>query len=471
MNVPSYEFLAFAAVVALLINVSSHPLWRRGIIATANLAFVFSFTTNAKSLAPFACMLVIGFFAMKLVERYKNQWAYLSIVAAAVVAFCWLKHYSFIPSATFLPFAYWTVGMSYVFFRVLHLIIDAAQDSLPDRVGPVAYASYTLNFLCLVSGPIQFYQDYRETEVEAPLPFDLALVVEASKRVVWGFFKVAVLSTYCWYLLNVFISRLHAADPLSRPLFGALVLLSFPVYLYFNFSGYTDFVIGVGRFMRLRLPENFDKPFASRNFLDFWGHWHMTLSNWLKTYVYSPLLLNLMRSFPQKAVQPFLGVLSYFVTFFLVGLWHGQTKEFLFFGLLQGGGVSVVKLYQIEMTRRLGRNGYRALCENEVYTALSRGLTFTWFGFTLLWFWSTWGRIGEFAHVLGLGGVIAALAIAVACASIVLWLPQIGRASRDLAIFSTPYATTAIYAGLVVLLFSITVILNAPAPHIVYKAF
>ena len=170
----------------------------------------------------------------------------------------------------------------------------------------------------------------------------------------------------------------------DRILYSALIGAIYPLFLYANFSGYTDFVIGVARLYRFELPENFDHPFTSENFITFWSHWHITLSNWLKTYVYMPLLITCMRRVPSRTAEPYFGVLAYFVTFFLVGAWHGQSTMFLFFGVLQGGGVAMNKLYQIVMTNRLSRKGYRALCNHPVYRTLSRGLTFTWFAFTLL---------------------------------------------------------------------------------------
>jgi alginate O-acetyltransferase complex protein AlgI len=91
--------------------------------------------------------------------------------------------------------------------------------------------------------------------------------------------------------------------------------------------------------LHTRLPENFDRPFSSDNFLNFWSRWHITLSEWLKTYVHNPLLLNLMRRYPSPALQTCWGVLAVFVTFFLIGVWHGQTLVFVFFGVLQGLGV------------------------------------------------------------------------------------------------------------------------------------
>jgi D-alanyl-lipoteichoic acid acyltransferase DltB (MBOAT superfamily) len=169
---------------------------------------------------------------------------------------------------------------------------------------------------------------------------------------------------------------------------GVTIVAIYPIYLYFNFSGYTDAAIGAARLFRIELPEHFDRPFTSENFINFWSRWHITLSAWLKAYVYIPLLIALMRRFESPRYEPYFGVFAFFVTFFLVGAWHGQTSKFLFFGVLQGAGVAVNKLYQIEMTTILGRRGYRLLCDNPLYRMLSRGLTFTWFAFRLLWFWS-----------------------------------------------------------------------------------
>lgn len=129
----------------------------------------------------------------------------------------------------------------------------------------------------------------------------------------------------------------------------------------------------------------------------------MTLSNWLKTYVYTPLVKALMSQFPSPHIEPLIGVAGFFVTFFLVGAWHGQTSEFLFFGVLQGGGVSLNKLYQIGMAKALGRKQHRALDANGIYRAFSRGLTFTYFTFTLIWFWSRWEQVRHLAAGLTLG--------------------------------------------------------------------
>ncbi|HEX2816883.1 MAG TPA: MBOAT family O-acyltransferase, partial [Phenylobacterium sp.] len=440
--------------------------WRSAVMLVANLGFLASFAHGPLALAPFAGFLAFGYAALWLARR-RSRFALPVLIVATLAIFFYLKRYSFIPGAILLPPIYVTVGLSYVFFRVLHLIIDTGQGALEERVGPVAYINYTLNFTALVAGPIQTFQDWRDGHEGRP---DLAALAWAGERIVVGCFKVMVASSVLDAIqAQARVQLLSGMGPLDPALQGAAVIALYPIYLYFNFSGYVDVVVGAARLMGLRLPENFDRPFVSASFIEFWSRWHITLSTWLKTYVYTPLMMSLMRRFPAPGVSSALTVMAFFVTFFLVGAWHGQTSEFLFFGVLQGGGVALNKLYQLQMTARLGRSGYRALSENAVYVALARGLTFTWFAFSLLWFWGDWRTLDRFATTLGAGDVVLALAVIWVVATIVLEVfarltdalsPRYGLAPRALAAGAMIYLT-AIYV----------LILNAAPPPVVYKAF
>jgi alginate O-acetyltransferase complex protein AlgI len=180
----------------------------------------------------------------------------------------------------------------------------------------------------------------------------------------------------------------------------------------------------------------------------------------------------LMKRFESPKLDPFFGVLTYFVTFFLVGAWHGQTSEFLFFGVLQGGGVAFNKLYQIEMARILGKKGYLRLCDNQLYCAATRGLTFAWFSFTLLWFWSDWHEIITFGYTLRAGGLAATSIVAALGAVIVLsgGIALHTRISRS-AFFSSRYVRTALISAVIVILITFNFILTSPTPQIVYKTF
>ncbi len=478
MDVPSYAFLGFAAVAVVLVNLSSAPQWRRGVLLVANVAFILLLSHDPVVLAPFAGFLAIGYACLTLMERFKKPALYVAAVAGVLFLFCWLKHYSFVPHDWFLPFTYLTVGLSYVFFRVMHLIIDAYDGALPNRVGIVSYLSYTLNFTCLFSGPIQLYGDYVKTEVQAPAPLDAAAIGEATMRIVTGFFKVSVVGAILYYVqarsMSAIVPGLGMGD---RVLYGSLVLAVYPLYLYFNFSGYTDFVIGTARFMRLELPENFRAPFMSEGFMEFWNRWHMTLSNWLKRYVYTPLLMDLMRRSTHPGMANASNVFAYFVTFFLIGLWHGQTPMFVMYGIFLGLGVSANKLYQLVMIKRMGRAGYRTLCARPLYRSASRGLNYAWFAFSLVWFWASWGQLAGLTATLGAASAAGALAVVwIVAAAILSGLAALGTRYDALRAGGVPFARsvytrTAWATAMVVLVVSVTVVLNAPAPVIVYKAF
>ena len=476
MDVPSFPFLGFAATAALLVNLSGALLWRRGVLLVANVAFLLSFIHAPPALAPFAGMLGLGYAGTKLLERSKQRFVFIGLLALSLIAFCWLKRYTFIPSSLFLTFPYATIGVSYVFFRIMHLLIDAFQDALPERVGLLSYLNYTLNFTCLVSGPIQFYQDYHRCEVERA-PLDAHSIGNALIRIIVGFFKVSIVSPLLFLVHSRAVAALSAnTSSEGRILDAAMVFAAFPTFVYFNFSGYTDFVIGVARFLRLELPENFRDPFSAKGFIDFWARWHITLSTWLKRYVYSPLLMSLMRWFPAKRVEPILGVGAYFVTFFLIGAWHGQTSAFLFFGLLQGLGVSVNKLFQIAMTERFGRVGYRELCAAPIYSSFSRGLTFMWLSFTLLCFCSTWSELAKLFALLGPVAVASSLILVLIASALTLAARELvrehGSTIRERASLTIPPPLrSAWYTTVAMVVVTIAVVLNAPAPHIIYKAF
>jgi D-alanyl-lipoteichoic acid acyltransferase DltB (MBOAT superfamily) len=274
------------------------------------------------------------------------------------------------------------------------------------------------------------------------------------------------------------IAELYQPLPTSLKLFAAFrVALLYPLFLYSNFSGYIDIVIALARLMRVRLPENFNRPFSAASVIDFWNRWHMTLSAWLKTYVYNPLLLTLMRRIPSLSMQPYIGVFCFFVTFFLIGIWHGRTSEFVVFGVLTGAGMSVNKLWQIGLTRGMGRKRYQRIADNLLYESLARGLNFVWFSFTQFWFWGDWPEIERIFSSLNAAQwlVVWLAAWLAATATLALWewlivgLVRI-KASGEPIVFNR-YVRVIFATGIGLIAFVITGLLNQPAPGIVYKAF
>ena len=478
MDSASLQFVAFGLIVAVLSNVSRSRVWRCTVLLMASLAFIASIDKSPISLMPMAGFLLLGYGCILLLQRVRTRLLGVTI-AFVVLVYVWLKKYTFLPESSFIPTPYLVLGLSYIFFRVLHLMIEAPERKTTERIGFFSYLLYTLNFATFISGPIQRYDEFaRDQFATEPIPLDAGTVGAQLERIIRGLFKVNVLAM----LLNMYredaLAQVTGPWPASFKILAALRLsLLYPLFLYCNFSGYIDIVIALARLMRLRLPENFDRPFAASSVLDFWNQWHMTLSNWLKTYVYNPLLLFLMRRFPSPGLDPFLGVLCFFVTFFLIGVWHGRTSEFIVFGIVTGGGMSLNKLWQIAMTRALGRKGYKAIAANPLYKDFGRGLNFIWFAFTLFWFWGSWKQIDSVFAALtvpewfavGLAawlGMTAVLALWEWLRTSFLSLETTEDAPLRNRYARVVYASTL---GLVVFIF--TILLNQAAPAIVYRAF
>jgi D-alanyl-lipoteichoic acid acyltransferase DltB (MBOAT superfamily) len=478
MDSASFEFVLYGLTIAVFSNLSRHPGWRSSILFIASIVFVGLLAQDPIVLLPLAAFLLLGYGGIVLLAYGRARhmkWG----VLAVVFIYIWLKKYTFLPAAIFLRFPYFTLGLSYIFFRVLHLLIESGNQDEKQNIGIGAYLLYTLNFTTLVSGPIQRYDEFAHDQFAAePIPLDSGIVGLQLERIVRGFFKVNVLAM----LLNMV--REDALGQMSQPLPPSLKLVAafrlavaYPFFLYANFSGYIDIVIALARLMRVRLPENFDRPFSASSFLDFWNRWHITLSTWLKTYVYNPLLIALMRRISSPALEPYLGVCSFFVTFFLVGVWHGRTSEFVVFGILQGGGVAINKLWQVGLANALGRKGYKNLAGKPAYVAFARGLTFSWFALTMFWFWGSWRQIDRIFAALRTPQWLAVWLAIWLCATAVLagweWLRAALfsiRTSEEPAL-TNRYVRLAFATTLALAAFVITVLLNQPAPGIVYKAF
>ena len=471
----SFSFLAFAIAVILLSNLVDRKAWRQLVLLAASLIFLW-LGTSGESLLPLAAFVGLGYIGLKLVQTGRVKTA-TPMVVGTILIYIWLKKYTFLPSSSFLRFSYSTLGLSYIFFRVIHLLVDAENDALPGPVGPIAYLIYTLNFTSLIAGPIQRYQEFHKSQKEAGRPA-VVRAGRATGRIITGFFKTNVMAVVFSAVHSGAMNRIISATLWeSRVLEGAVVIASYPFFIYCNFSGYIDIVIGIAQLIGLDLPENFDRPFSADSFIGFWNRWHITLSMWLKTYVYNPLLMTLMRRFPSESLVPVWGVIAFFVTFFLVGAWHGRTSTFLFFGVLQGLGVSMNKLYEIALAAGIGRKRMKKLTSNAFYIAVSRGLTFTWFAFTVLWFWSNWSSLEGLARAMGASAVLASLSVVLIGATVGLALWETGRATLlrikwgGQVVLTSRYTQTAWCTALALITIATGLVIRQQAPEIVYKAF
>ncbi|MFT3735048.1 MAG: MBOAT family O-acyltransferase [Rhodocyclaceae bacterium] len=479
MDIASPLFVFFALLVALCANAFPAPEARRRVMALSSAVFIVSHVDSAMALLPLALFLVLGFALVRVLQARPSTSTLVASLALVIVGFVHLKHYSFADSLPALPFIYLSLGLSYILFRLIHLMVDAAQGGLPARVGALDFFNYQCNFLSFVSGPIQRYQDYTADSAR-PLQLDDDAAAEGFTRILRGYVKLAVVSAIANHLYTILSARLGVPGPgvSMRELLPLYVATAstYVAYLYYNFAGYMDVVIGIGRLCGYKLPENFNRPFSARNFLEFWSRWHITLSDWFKVYVFNPLLGFLARRVTLAALQPFLGIAAFFLSFLLIGVWHGSTGAFLVYGLVLGGMASSNKLWQLAMARWPGKARYKSLCANPAYVALCRGMTFASFAVALTCFWCDLDRLAALSTGLGVSGAVLAFAALSVAGGALLWLgsglsaalaPLAGR----LAAWGRSQPLHGAAMGLQVLLIAVVGSFFHKAPEFVYRAF
>jgi D-alanyl-lipoteichoic acid acyltransferase DltB (MBOAT superfamily) len=478
MEAASLQFVLFGLAVALVSNFSRSRVWRSIVLMVASFVFLGLLARNPIVVLPLAGFVLLGYAGLTLLER---GWSRSSVwsVLAVIAAYIWLKKYTFLPQGSFIIHPYFTLGLSYIFFRVLHLLIETEDSREKQHIGLGSYLLYTLNFTTLIAGPIQRYDEFaRDQFALEPIALGPRVIGLQVARIIRGLFKVNVLALLLYAVQEDALAQLSQPLPSLLKLFTASKLVVvYPFFLYANFSGYIDIVIALARLMRVRLPENFDRPFSASSFIDFWSRWHITLSSWLKTYVYNPLLIALMRRIPSAALQPFLGVFCFFVTFFLIGVWHGRTSEFIFYGVLQGGGISINKLWQLGLAGAIGRKSYKQLAKNPVYIAFGRGLTFSWVALTIFWFWADWEQIDKLIAAVGMAqwlGVCLAIWIS-ATVALALWealrTSLLSVKTSDGPVLTSRYARVVLSTAMGLVVLVTTLLLSQPVPEIVYKAF
>ncbi|HUE99828.1 MAG TPA: MBOAT family O-acyltransferase [Anaerolineales bacterium] len=223
------------------------------------------------------------------------------------------------------------LGFSYIAFRLIHVLRDKQMGRLPELTLP-EFATYVVFFPSLAAGPIDRAERFaHDLQREFELTQDETFL--AGQRIFLGLFKKFVIAdTLALIALN---------DPLATQVRTAgwmwIIVYAYAFQIYFDFSGYTDIAIGIARLVGVRLPENFAAPYTKPNLTQFWNNWHMTLTQWFRSYFFNPFN-RWIRGF--KNIPAWTMILTgQIATMLLIGLWHGITLNFVLWGLWHGVGL------------------------------------------------------------------------------------------------------------------------------------
>lgn len=223
------------------------------------------------------------------------------------------------------------LGFSYIAFRLIHVLRDKQTGRLPELSLP-EFATYVVFFPALTAGPIDRVERFvKDLQKEFAFKQDELLI--AGQRIVIGLFKKFVIADI--------LALIALNDSLAAQVHSTgwmwFHLYAYTFQIFFDFSGYTDIAIGIARLVGIKLPENFLSPYTKPNLTQFWSNWHMTLTQWFRSYFFNPFN-RWMRGY--KSVPAWTMILiGQLATMLLIGLWHGITWNFILWGAWHGIGL------------------------------------------------------------------------------------------------------------------------------------
>ena len=213
------------------------------------------------------------------------------------------------------------VGISFYTFQALSYVVDVYREKVKPRKDLLSFALYISFFPQLIAGPIVQYKVIEEQLDDHPLK--KRMFADGLWLFIWGLAKKVLIANTMGEMFE--LVRQGGSGGILTAWLGAL---AFTLQIYYDFSGYSDMAIGIGRMFGFRFPKNFDAPYTSRSITEFWRRWHMTLGSWFREYVYIPLGGN--RVSVAKHIRNLL------IVWLLTGIWHGAGWNFILWGLYYG---------------------------------------------------------------------------------------------------------------------------------------
>ncbi len=331
-----FYLIFFVVVVAIYYNLPERFRWL--FLLLASVYFYMSFRPLFILLLFF--VIAIHYISGLVIDRAKSPktkavFLALTIIAAVGVLF-YFKYTNFVvdnlnsllssldvslhlrPLTILLP-----VGISFYLFKSLGYAIDVYRKKQRPEKNVGRFALFVSFFPLITAGPIE-RAGTQLVQIRDEKPFDYDRVMGGLNRIFWGLVKKVVIADR----LALYVNNVYGSPSEFAGIPAILAAYFFTFQIYCDFSGYTDIAIGSARILGYDVMENFDRPYFAYSIPDFWRRWHISLTGWLRDYIYIPLGGN-RTSTPRRYI-------NVCITFFICGLWHGANWTFIFWGLLHG---------------------------------------------------------------------------------------------------------------------------------------
>ena len=323
----SITFLYYFLPIVLLIYFITPYKYRNGILLLSSL--IFYFYGEPKYILLMIFEVLLAYFSMLIVSKSNNKLLYILTIIIHILLLCIFKYLNFFTSninSIFninLPLSniILPIGISFYTFQIISYEIDVYKKRVNVQKNLLKLATYIFMFPQLIAGPIVRYSDIEHELDKRKHSFDnFSYGVE---RFMIGLFKKVLIANTLGELSNILIT----STDISILLYW-IFAISYMLQIYFDFSGYSDIAIGLGRMFGFHFLENFNYPYMATSITDFWHRWHISLSSWFRDYIYIPLGGN--RKGIKKQIRNIL------IVWLLTGLWHGANYTFIVWGLLFG---------------------------------------------------------------------------------------------------------------------------------------
>jgi D-alanyl-lipoteichoic acid acyltransferase DltB (MBOAT superfamily) len=267
------------------------------------------------------------------------------------------------------------IAFSYICLRLIDMYRSLWEERLPTP-SLIQLINYTLPFHMLAAGPIQSYEEFI-TQTDEPAKLEDRQVLRGFERLAFGVFKKFVLA---FVIQKIFLTDFTAGNG-----YWALEAQMFFIWLYIDFSAYSDIAVGVGRIIGVHTPENFNRPYLARNITVFWERWHISLSMWIRRNLFYPTQIAALRVTDNRWPM-WCASVAFAVSFLLCGLWHGIAWNFVVWGVMHASGLIFVNLYKKRLSKKLKSKGVKVYMANPYIKIVAMAITFEWVAISHLTF-------------------------------------------------------------------------------------
>ena len=235
------------------------------------------------------------------------------------------------------------IGISYMSFKTIQIMLEISDGLIKEKISVKDYLQFLLFFPTVSSGPIDRSRRFlKEINEVMPRKDYLELAGDGIYRIVLGLLYKVVLSTYVYQILL-------ALSNTGTVVYSIKYMYLYTLYLFFDFAGYSLMAVGSSNILGIQTPMNFNKPFLSIDIKDFWTRWHITLSTWLRDFVFSRVLMQVIRKkwFKNRLHN---AAYAYMVNMLVMGFWHGISVSYIAYGFYHGVLMSGFEIYQKKST-------------------------------------------------------------------------------------------------------------------------